>query len=1127
MPEEIKNDFSGGMNLDDSPYKIRANEYAGALNISKNAGEGANDKVVTNVVGNRVVNYSYHAGGTPITIGAKENNLRNTVIEFSWHPTGYHSIVEFNATTRIRTKIFENLTDSAGIDVLGFLRNKKTTSINIYPREFEGDILFFLDSLGRPSTINIDKFKAGFYTPVTRDILDVAKNVPLLPPKDVAYINNPARRSNNVRKQFRFRTRNVYGDYQKTTFSPVSETPIQVNILDDTYTGVITNNNGIVMSLIVPNKEVEKIELVMSYAEKSNTWSDYVLVDTIKTLGFTEGDLISYNFYNDSTYAPVNPQEVIQLFDYTPDNANCQEILDGSILSYAGITEGYDKDLIPNVTLTVDTEPRVGSSVVSSLNGEFFMQYDGPTAQVYKITFTGNPVVGTVVTIRQFRASNNDHYIASQMVVAIGDTVNNVAQKLRINFDNSSGGFVEDAFNVLTVVTSNPPSSKLAFESLTIDLPPSVNGNTSYPTIPFSMYGRLAQVYFDKKGKTNGVLYNEQFVTPAYAENVSHEVLLPKINAKVYHEPPIWAHSFQWLMTKDATNYIYWNTVNVNTLENKYIYINVSNFKANQEKFPSTTSVLNYSFKEGDRVRVIKNAVTNVVFDDTYDIKIEGLVSNPLINGSVMPTIGDFIKIKKVAPISTIDFSSAQFIIQIYTPQQQKATDKNETFYEISRGYLIGDAGLPTRFHKGEVTDQNISQNIPAEFNFRKGEAYFRNRRIALSINGLADFNVIDRNIVDSYISAVNDIDGRPNLIDENARKSYFGAMLRFGQAYQANTNINGMNRFYANNFEDYDLGNGDIMRMKVRGRALKVFQKFNIGIVPLYNQISKSADGTALNVVTDKLLNPIQYRITNIGIGENAESLVSNSNADYFTSNIRGLICRDSSNGTEAISELYNATTFATEKIPLRIGDYKIYGAYDQKFNNLVLALEATNTDDAYTVIFNEETNRFDTFVSYHPEMMVTLGTLLIAYKDGQAWTHDGSVYNNFFGVQYPSYIIPVFNKNAEIKKCFNAIGLQSINNKKWRVSKIDTNTINPQTGFAQESSLLERDFELEETILTAAFLRDKNSLLNTQEALLEGDVLKGNYIVTKIEMVSANTIDLVSLVHPYVTYDISNRNF
>jgi len=50
---------------------------------------------------------------------------------------------------------------------------------------------------------------------------------------------------------------------------------------------------------------------------------------------------------------------------------------------------------------------------------------------------------------------------------------------------------------------------------------------------------------------------------------------------------------------------------------------------------------------------------------------------------------------------------------------------------------------------------------------------------------------------------------------------------------------------------------------------------------------------------------------------------------------------------------------------------------------------------------------------------------------------------------------------------------------------------------------------------------------MANPQIALLEGDYLKGNYIQIKFEISAANATTLVTLVEPYITTEISQRNF
>ena len=180
-----------------------------------------------------------------------------------------------------------------------------------------------------------------------------------------------------------------------------------------------------------------------------------------------------------------------------------------------------------------------------------------------------------------------------------------------------------------------------------------------------------------------------------------------------------------------------------------------------------------------------------------------------------------------------------------------------------------------------------------------------------------------------------------------------------------------------------------------------------------------------------------------------------------------------------------------------------------------------------AQALSFSENDNCFKSFLSLFTEGMLCLGNTFMSFNGGDIYTHDAEGYNNFYGVQYPSNITLVFNQDNPVRKKFNNLGYQSKDNKAWSVPYAATNTKNPQTSMMQESSLLERDFGLEETVLSAGLLRDKNSMADAQLALMEGDYLGGNYIKVKLEMSADNANELVSLVQPYLTYEISQRNF
>lgn len=952
---EIKT-FEGRLNLDDNQYRLPKGDYIQAENITKDAVEGSNDKVITNLVANRIGDENYTLpSGRNVCIGAYANTLRGTVIQFIWNENNYHLILEYDTTLRIQTVILANLTDSDNVDILGFTEFGKITGVNIYNRD-EGDLLCFLDSLGRPTYLDITAFKNGTYTPVTRDIIDLATRPPLAPPQGV-YDNDTSQNVNYlINKFFRFKYRWITDDNRKSTTSPISEVLIPTGFLSDAVTSVQTNNNVINLSINSGDKDVKSVQILMSFVEKSNTWNDFLIVDTIdkEKLSINDNSIFSYQFYNDSTYPALDINESIQLFDYVPLYANAQELANGNVLIFGGITEGYDNALNANVVNVVSTYP-ISSPTSGSLTS--ITTYEGDNILTYqaRTIFAGIPAVGTTVEITVKKQSDSLYERGAFYTTIAGDTIANVVNGLAASFSSYPG--------VLDFRSSNPSGGRITYEWLkalyfkdivvNIVAPTSSLSSNSIPVWKWSSQRNIGIAYFDNKGRTNGIVYNAKITFPAYLEDVSGNVYLPTINTKIYHTPPIWAYSFQFLFTKDNTYFLFWATNSINTAEADYIYLEVTDFDANAIKFPTTITNLSYSFQDGDRMRLIKPIGTYLFYGDDYDAAILGLLVEPKING-VVQTGKKFLKIKKVTPFSNGTFTGYDnFVIEIYRPTQQTANEKNQVYYECGRQYDILNPTTPLRVHSGEVTNQSVDYVTPAEFNFTKGGSYYRQRIIALNDTTTILFNVQDLNIIDNYISAVNSIDGRPNTIDVNARQAYYSTLVRFGQAYQPNTNINGLNRFYPANFDEYDYTYGAIQRFISRDRYIRVFQQYKIGSVPLFNQISKNADGTQLLVVTDKLLNPIQYYAGNFGLGLK-ESLASFNFADYGCDNVRGIIWRVSNDGVTPISVVYKINSWASQELPLRTGDKKGYGVFDQRLNNYILALDAVPCEGVEAPDFN-----------------------------------------------------------------------------------------------------------------------------------------------------------------------------
>jgi len=227
------------------------------------------------------------------------------------------------------------------------------------------------------------------------------------------------------------------------------------------------------------------------------------------------------------------------------------------------------------------------------------------------------------------------------------------------------------------------------------------------------------------------------------------------------------------------------------------------------------------------------------------------------------------------------------------------------------------------------------------------------------------DFNIVKDNTISIIESSFNDTynlvtnsNGRPSVVDENAAKRYFPTLIRFGQAYQFNTNINGTNRFYYENFDEYDRSFGDVMRLHVRDRYLKVYQKFKVGNVPILTQIVKDSANNPLQANTDTLINKIQYYAGDYGIGDASTSLAWNNFADYFVDNYRGVVCRLAQDGITPLSIIYGTNAFFVPELKayrqdlnngipgegVYTGNPCIYGVFDAYTNKYIIAMEEIN---------------------------------------------------------------------------------------------------------------------------------------------------------------------------------------
>jgi hypothetical protein len=157
------------------------------------------------------------------------------------------------------------------------------------------------------------------------------------------------------------------------------------------------------------------------------------------------------------------------------------------------------------------------------------------------------------------------------------------------------------------------------------------------------------------------------------------------------------------------------------------------------------------------------------------------------------------------------------------------------------------------------------------------------------------------------YESAVNS-NGRPWVANPDGQQNYNMVLFRYGQAYQQDTNINNVNRFFASQLDEYARSKGDIRRLVFRQRILRVFQAAGVGQVGVYSQFITNANGVTQLIYTTQIItqNNIQYYLGENGMGAQKSGLISNRNADNFIDPVTGEEIRLSNDGMTSISKKY-----------------------------------------------------------------------------------------------------------------------------------------------------------------------------------------------------------------------------
>lgn len=1157
--------FSGIMNLDDPNEVIPANHHREAKNILFKGNGG--ERRAESIPGNAVVANANLQTGNNVCIGSYYDELKQRVFYFVYNSLGYDAIFVYNTLTKSVSTLLMSSVDSLPSEPLfEFDPDYPIASVNIlYRSDTDGDILHWTDRKNAPMKLNIKEAEAVNKTyngNWKKKYLTVARAMPLISPI-CKYENDNATNINNLRsKLYQFKYRWVYRDDTKSSWSPWSRLFAPADV-DSIVTEIDpTKNNRISILYTTGSGDVVKVEIAARQS-LDVTFSEPFLVKTIDKVALSIGNdtTATYNFYNTESNPYIDLAESDQLFDYVPLKANAQELLNGNVLIYGGITEGRTPGVSISATKALSLVQNTNTSTaftMSSFNRYTFTYYPtyNVTGGAHYIIFNGTPVVGDVYTFSMSLRKESEGGIQTATIsvnITVGAGQNSQAAiedllKQTLKDDATIQAYVLNAnIDKLNLVEPGEFSGKRGvkipgnsfYSSWVLD---SYNFQYVYNTgdplpadptgVNIACYKHKSRYsfgicYFDENGVTNGVMTtdNMKLITPEIESTDLGGVPLtiPMIQFTITNLAPTWAKYFSFVRTTNLTAFDFKTIVTTTTgldTVNNYAYLDITDYQNNKNGYPV------YAFTKGDRVRIIgrKGQADQVTEAQSNDYPVLALMTSTEVTNSGGMTSPATVPASKIwlripydnASMSGFNFGNASYYnyyIEVYTPSLN-ASDENQLYYEFGETYNV----LPNRYHEGMTQNQTNDQG--AIYKFVRGDIYTRSR------DGVF---ILDTSMSDKYGSKV-DGNGRPFIQDEYAKEAYYPTLVRYSLPYQAGTSINQTNRFYGANFDEYDRERGDIQRLKTRGRQLRVFQKRACGVVPILQNVLQTATGADVVSQSTEIINKIQYYLGDYGIGNQYCSLASSAQADYFTDPIRGCQVRVSTDGLTSISELYKAHFYLNPLITkynkvrdhvTTRGEAKILGIYDQFNEEFVTAMQEStgsmpDKTEPYTFGFNEFRNAYTSFYDYSPEWMCTAENLIISWKNGALYTHDNTTnYANFYGVQYKPSLTLLFNDIQPIKKRYNTITMLA--NKVWSPSvngDISTN-------LGQSSSLQAADFIFKDDKIHAAFKRDASST----GGLYNGNVLKGNWAKIKLQPTNGNEFVNLYYIDLGILQPLNNR--
>jgi hypothetical protein len=430
----------------------------------------------------------------------------------------------------------------------------------------------------------------------------------------------------------------------------------------------------------------------------------------------------------------------------------------------------------------------------------------------------------------------------------------------------------------------------------------------------------------------------------------------PVINWSIDHDPPSWATHYQWVRTKNlaVSEYIQMIVKDVYYLNNQNEKVNtraeasffILDMSSIDDYNKSVGGKLSYTFKEGDRVRFIKNGTGK--FYEAPTATEEKLLDLPILS-TYTDADGINQALELVIPENRDmpDDIEKGMLVEIYTPSPIVSDSEDLLFYEF-----------------GEVYEVIGGKHSSSQGTFEDGDVYYRPRRMPAGGVSYTAF-IDDFSFSDTFESRVDNI-GRPNKVDRDHKEIRRPSTIYYSEKYIPETNINGLSNFFSLSFETYERKYGRIQKLFAIDNNLDVYQERKVGKVLVDKNVLVGLDGSATVTSGTAVLSQIVYYKGEYGIGDHPESFAEYGGRRYFVDIYRGAVLRLGGDGITPISEYKMDNYFTTRHGLLSKSKYKmnIWGAYNKDFDSYFISYQGIN-EEAAIEFATRGASQFDSYSS------------------------------------------------------------------------------------------------------------------------------------------------------------------